>query len=1069
MEIAIIAIIVLTTGLFFYSKYNYNKKLKDPLYVYLSREAELFLSGVEIYKTAYFTNSTKETFLEKYKDVYSKLNSNKSFLSLDKGTFKNFIKTYSTLDKLVKTWNKEYIRKELEENKEFLSNIDGKSLDEQQRMAVVVDEDSNLVIAGAGSGKTLTIAGKVKYLVEKKDINPDDILLISFTKKAAEEMQDRITHRLKINVDAKTFHGLGLDIITKNKAYRPDVFEGISKVIDNYFRNIIIKDKELIYSVLTYFGYYFNIPKDLGEFENAGESHEHYKNMDLETLKFKVRKKEQELKNEKETLKGENVRSLEEVMIANFLYLNGIEYEYEKLYPFESNDPYRKQYRPDFYLPEYDIYLEHFGVTRNFTTPWLTNIESKKYIDGIHWKRDFHKQNGTTLLETYSYFNSEGVLLYELAKMLKDHGVKSRPVNYRKIYEIIFKDENDKYFKEFKKLIITFLGLFKSRGYSSENFKELYEESKEIKNPFLKQRTKIFISIVKPIYENYESVLVESKQIDFNDMINMATEIVKSGSANLKYKYIIIDEYQDISMSRFNLIKSIQNETRAKIIAVGDDWQSIYRFTGSDISLFTQFKSYFQYTDVLKIEKTYRNSQELIDIAGKFVMKNPKQLKKELVSDKRHSNSIRILGYRENFTEAFEKSIEEIVYLSGDESEIMILGRNNFDIEMFRPINTIKDKTNRKIFQPMETDIMKVEKKDGQIKVTFKKYPKLNIYFLTVHKSKGLESENVIVINLRNELLGFPNKISDDPILSLVTTDLDDLDFAEERRLFYVALTRTKNSTYLISPDINKSVFVEELIKKQNINYDFVTHEQSIKDNPSCPRCQTGSLILREGSSDSSKFLGCSNYPSCDNTFKQVEILNNQIKCTRCEGYMVRRKGKNGEFYGCTNYPYCKNNINIKNDYDEGVYQETSNNDSLINVEEPNIHMQDELRIDRIQYQRNNADKENVKVLSEHGDSIKVTSINNINHLDDNDTNLYEKPIIIDVDANKTNIYRYKVWSKEGHGHLLEFIDFRVEVGAKQIDHKIRQNKIEWINYETENFIDEEIFEKYKLEYELID
>lgn len=183
-----------------------------------------------------------------------------------------------------------------------------------------------------------------------------------------------------------------------------------------------------------------------------------------------------------------------------------------------------------------------------------------------------------------------------------------------------------------------------------------------------------------------------------------------------------------------------------------------------------------------------------------------------------------------------------------------------------------------------------------------------------------MEAENVIVINLENRLVGFPNKISDDPVLSLVLTDLDTFSYAEERRLFYVALTRTKNITYIVAPEFGQSVFVDELIKKQGIKYDTLTEESSLTNNPNCPKCQKGYLILRENANDKTKFLGCTNYPLCDNTFKQIELLNNYITCPNCGGYMVKRNGRYGDFYGCTNYPFCKNTIRIES-HDKKEYK----------------------------------------------------------------------------------------------------------------------------------------------------
>lgn len=266
-------------------------------------------------------------------------------------------------------WNDEYVEKELTYNSNFFNNIDGKSLDDQQRKAVVVDEDNNLVIAGAGSGKTLTIAAKVKYLIEKKYINPNKILLISFTGKSADEMKERINERLNIGAEVRTFHSLGFSIINQSKSKKPDVYENINKVINDYFNNEVINNKKSISKLINFFGYYLNIPVDMEKYENLGEVFDNTKNLDLETIKSKISRRQEYLRQNKVTLKSETVRSLEEVSIANYLYLNRINYEYEKVYPYDDEKNNRKLYRPDFYLPDYNIYIEHFGITRDYKTP----------------------------------------------------------------------------------------------------------------------------------------------------------------------------------------------------------------------------------------------------------------------------------------------------------------------------------------------------------------------------------------------------------------------------------------------------------------------------------------------------------------------------------------------------------------------------------------------------------------------------------------------------------------------------------------------------------------------------
>lgn len=314
-------------------------------------------------------------------------------------------------------------------------------------------------------------------------------------------------------------------------------------------------------------------------------------------------------------------------------------------------------------------------------------------------------------------------------------------------------EREDHLYSEFRKLAVTFINLLKSNDNDEEAFSLFTEQLVDQKNIFLRNRTKNFLSIVRPLFISYQKMLCDEEYIDFNDMINLATKSINEGKLDINYKYIIIDEYQDISMSRFRLVKALKDRTNAVVMAVGDDWQSIYRFAGSDIDLFTSIEKYFGNTEILKLERTYRNAQELIDIAGKFILKNPKQLDKKLISDKRLHNPIRIVMYKNDLSDAIDIALEEIVKGYGENSKILILGRNNYDIEALKKAKCFNIYNNEKA-----------------VKISALKYPLLNIEFMTVHKSKGLEAENVIVINMENNLSGFPNKIVDDPILSFVLT-----------------------------------------------------------------------------------------------------------------------------------------------------------------------------------------------------------------------------------------------------------------------------------------------------------
>ena len=803
-----------------------------------------------------------------------------------------FMEFFANLEAEIENHNAQFVQSEIAAHDNFLSDIDGKSLDTQQRTVVVTDEDNVLVLAGAGSGKTLTIAAKVKYLCQIKNINPRDILLISFTNKSAEEMTERIQSKLGIPVEASTFHKLGLNIIKESLQYRPKVFDDLNSFVHGLFEGDLLQHPDFVQSLTEYFAFYLDIPEDMSAKQSLGELYEKEKSLDLETLKSKYDKEKyidtikDERKEGLKTLRDERVKSLEEIKIANFLFTQGVEYEYERDYPFESADPQRKNYQPDFYLPEYDIYLEHFGITRDNTVPWLSPVEEKKYLDGIEWKRQFHQQNGTKLIETYSYYASEGILFEQLERILKENAIPLQPRDFNDIFEIIYSKKSNKYFSDFISLCCTFISLFKARSYDMEELDRMILACSQQDNKFIAARNRIFLSIVKYVLSQYQQYLEETKSIDFSDMINLATKQVENGCEIYNYKYIIVDEYQDISLARFRLLKSILNRTKARFLCVGDDWQSIYRFAGSDIALFTKFEDYLGFTKLLKIEKTYRNSQQLIDEASHFVTKNPNQLQKSLTSDKALRYPLVFWGIDNNFSEVLNLVLKKIIMDFGADKSILLLGRTNYD---------------RKLLEGSGLFLFRREQRAE--KIVYRESLQTPISFLSVHKSKGLEADNVVLLNFTNDRLGFPNQIADDKVLDFVLTDGCTFPFEEERRLFYVAITRTKNRTFILTENKNPSVFFKEFKQSDAVCFVSIKSAED-KGQTKCPRCKTGDLL--KVSKNRKPFVGCSNFPRCAYTINDSSVLANPKKCPSCGGFLVKRRGKSNHwFVGCSNYPYC--------------------------------------------------------------------------------------------------------------------------------------------------------------------
>lgn len=318
--------------------------------------------------------------------------------------------------------------------------------------------------------------------------------------------------------------------------------------------------------------------------------------------------------------------------------------------------------------------------------------------------------------------------------------------------------------KTLKQTFCTFINLFKNNNYNIKTFDRFLKEN-EKEDGYLYEKHKAFLKLAKQIYIDYTYYLDKNKQIDFHDMINKSIDIIKEKGTH-NYKYIIVDEYQDTSLVKCQLIKTIKEKTNSKLLVVGDDFQSIYRFTGTNLKVFTNFQKYFPYSKTFKLEKTYRNSKELLKITSKFILKNKTQIKKKLYSDKTNPNPIYICYYQNNIFEVLNKVVKKI-----NSKNTLIIGRNNQDLK------NIKQRC------------------------------------MTIHKSKGLEADNVIIVGLEDKINGFPNKIVNDKILNYVLDTKDSYPYEEERRLFYVALTRTKNNNYLLVNKNKPSIFAEEIIK----------------------------------------------------------------------------------------------------------------------------------------------------------------------------------------------------------------------------------------------------------------
>lgn len=840
-------------------------------------------------------------------------------------------------DQFIEQHNDNFIKKAMVENKEYLDNIlksvDPQiTLDEDQRRVILTDEDNCLVIAGAGAGKTTTVAAKVKYLVERNHVDPSQILVVSFTNKAVNELKEKINEELKIGCPIATFHSTGNAIIHKNE---PDEKLNIVDnsnlyfVIRDYFRGSIMQNESIVNKLIMFFASYFDAPyegDDLNAFFNQiAKANFSTMRSDLEDFKREVI----DTKTKKSvTILNEVLRSHQEVEIANFLYLNNIDYEYEPVYQYHIQYA-RKPYTPDFVIKQNEkvAYIEHFGITENGDNDRFSEKEVEAYKKAVNEKVLLHRQHGTTLIYTFSKYNDGKPLLHHLQELLEENGFEIKPRPNKEVMEMLVAGEENRYVRKLINLICRFISNFKVNGYTVDDFNRMYHSTQNV-------RTRLFLDICNDCFLEYERFLKEKKAVDFQDMINESARIlreVKEMKQKLDFKYVIVDEYQDISRQRFDLTKALAEVTDAKIIAVGDDWQSIYAFSGSDITLFTKFEEKMGYAKLLKIVKTYRNSQEVIDIAGSFIQKNTEQITKRLESPKRINEPVIIYTYESTYkgkdgnrrsgvnyaiSHAVETALEQIISYGKNEGRksesILLLGRFGFDGDHLE-----------------KSGLFEYINRGSKIKSV--KYPELDITFMTAHSSKGLGYDEVIIVNGRNETYGFPSKIEDDPVLSFVIKGDRSIDYAEERRLFYVAMTRTKNRVYFIAPEQNPSEFLLEL-KKDYRN--IVLHGKWNEEEPKkigrkyCPLCGYP-LQLRYKNSYGLRLFICTNEPEICG-FMTNEYTAGKFSIMKCDccrdGYLIVKKAKDKDYFlGCTNYKKdgtgCNNVISKKQYYDMMGYE----------------------------------------------------------------------------------------------------------------------------------------------------
>ncbi|TMI64282.1 hypothetical protein E6H12_03115 [Candidatus Bathyarchaeota archaeon] len=657
--------------------------------------------------------------------------------------------------------NYQYVQRAISEHSKLL--VDELKLDAAQREATVRDDERNLVVAAAGSGKTRTLIARVRYLLERGSA-PTNILAITFTNKATEEMKDRlkqmsvpVADQGSDGVTVSTLHALGKREV---QAATP----GPLSIADEHWTNSLVasalrdaregRDRQLS---SLYVNAILNFHRDLDERTPALGADLTYR-----------------------TRRGEQVRFIGERIIADFLLTHQVPYKYEATASWAQVGSGRSAYHPDFTLLDTGACVEYWGIDRggNVAGNWSTS--SADYGKGMAWKRGEFNRTGKKLIEFYDYERREGTLEALLETRLTGAGVQLRPMTLAGLEKIL---GDTKYIGSvIERQLAGFI----------ENARSFRMSTDQILQRLISATPRVhhFGNLGLAVLQRYKRELASEGRVDFSDMLHRAADIVEKGASSLpKFDHVLVDEFQDTSTAMARLVNALVRTNHAHLFAVGDDWQAIYGFAGGDVDHVVNFESHFGPASRTMLDTNYRSPATIVEAGAALIAHNPGQIPKQVVISSPERGEAFIHEVPDDDLAIINKAIQLVneERKRVDPDEILVLSRTN------HLVKGISDGCQQ-----------------NGIPVAYPDRNVSGVRILSAHKAKGLEANVVVIANASDHLFGFPSKMENSDVLEPVRMSAGNAP-AEERRLFYVAVTRARKRLHLISRQGHPSPYIAEI------------------------------------------------------------------------------------------------------------------------------------------------------------------------------------------------------------------------------------------------------------------